>query len=375
MRVILNTNPLLLQKTGIGYYIYNLYKGLAKEKEVEVYPTMRNLSLKTFGFMSKSAQFLRKLFGDTVLKVSVPAGDFLISKAERKHDLPSADIYHEANYDSIPAGTWKTVANIHDLTFLHHPEFVPEKVLEKCRENIANILKADRFITNTYAIKKEVINHLNISEKQIDVIPHGPSGNYRPVNKNSDEGKKYVRKYTESDYILYVGTIEPRKNIPCLIKAFKILRETYSIKLVIAGGKGWSCDDVLRMPYELGIQDDVIFTGYVNEGTILYLYNYATAVVYPSIYEGFGLPVIEAMSCGAPVIISDIPSLREVAGNAALLFSPANYEELVHKMDILLSSDSLRSELSRKSLEKGKEYSWEKTIELTIQTYKRSLVQ
>jgi glycosyltransferase involved in cell wall biosynthesis len=375
MRVILNTNPLLLQKTGIGYYICNLYKGLVKAKEVEVYPTMSNLSLKTFGLMSKHAQWLRKILGDFTLRFSIPAGDFLISKTERKGKLPEADIYHEANYDMIPAGTWKTVANIHDLTFLHHPEFVPEKVLEKCRKNLENILKADRFITNTHAIKKEIINHLKISEEQIDVIPHGPSGNYRHVNKDSDEGGKYVRKYTESDYILYVGTIEPRKNIPCLIKAFKILRESYNIKLVIAGGKGWSCDDVLRMPHELGIQDEVIFTGYVNEKTILYLYNYAIAVVYPSIYEGFGLPVIEAMSCGTPVIISDIPSLREVAGNAALIFNPTNDEELAHNMDILLSSEGLRKELSRKSLEKGKEYSWEKTIPLTIQTYKKSLVQ
>jgi glycosyltransferase involved in cell wall biosynthesis len=337
MRVILNTAPLLLQKSGIGYYIHNLFNELSKSIS----------SLKTISFMSKSAQILRKLFGDTILKVSVPAGDFLISKAERKHGLPSADIFHEANYDIIPEGTWKTVANIHDLTFLHHPEFVPAKVLEKCRKNIENISKADRFITNTHAIKEEVTNQLKISEEQIDVIPHGPSGNYHPVNKDSDEGKKYVRKYTESDYILYVGTIEPRKNIPCLIKAFKILRETYNIKLVIAGGKGWSCDDV----------------------------NYATAVVYPSIYEGFGLPVIEAMSCGTPVIISDIPTLREVAGDAALIFSPANDEELAHKMDTLLSSEDLRKELGRKSLEKGKEYSWEKTIRLTIQTYKKSLIQ
>jgi glycosyltransferase involved in cell wall biosynthesis len=375
MRVILNTAPLLLQKSGIGYYIHNLFNELSKSKEVEVYPTIDISSLKTISFMSKSAQILRKLFGDTILKVSVPAGDFLISKAERKHGLPSADIFHEANYDIIPEGTWKTVANIHDLTFLHHPEFVPAKVLEKCRKNIENISKADRFITNTHAIKEEVTNQLKISEEQIDVIPHGPSGNYHPVNKDSDEGKKYVRKYTESDYILYVGTIEPRKNIPCLIKAFKILRETYNIKLVIAGGKGWSCDDVLKLPHTLGIQDDVIFTGYVNENTILYLYNYATAVVYPSIYEGFGLPVIEAMSCGTPVIISDIPTLREVAGDAALIFSPANDEELAHKMDTLLSSEDLRKELGRKSLEKGKEYSWEKTIRLTIQTYKKSLIQ
>ncbi|MHA2218744.1 MAG: glycosyltransferase family 4 protein [Candidatus Hodarchaeales archaeon] len=346
-----------------------------QSNEIEVYPTINASSLKTIGFMSKTAQLLRKLFGDNVLKVTVPIGDFFISRADQKYKMPEADIYHEADYDMIPAGTWKTVANIHDLTFLHHPEFVPEKVLEKCRKNLENISNADRFITNTHAIKREVINQLKISEKQIDVIPHGPSGNYHPVNKNSNEGEKYVRKYTESDYILYVGTIEPRKNISCLIKAFKILRESYNIKLVIAGGKGWSCDDVLKLPHTLGIQDDVIFTGYVNEKTILYLYNYATAVVYPSIYEGFGLPVIEAMSCGAPVIISDIPSLMEVAGNAALIFNPTNYEELAYKMDILLSSEGFRKELSEKSLEKGKQYSWENTIRLTIQTYKKSLVQ
>lgn len=375
MHVIFNTRPLLFDKTGIGYYTYNLYRGLLQSKEVEVCPTIGNPSVRTLGFMSSFAQMCRRVFGDSVLKFTVPAGDFLISRVERKNKVSEADIYHEPNYDKIPEGKWKSVANIYDLSFLNCPEYLPERVLQKCKLNLDNILKADRFIVNTEAIKKEVTFSMKIPEERIDVISLAPSADYYPVNRDSMEGKIYVNKYTQSEYILCVGTIEPRKNIPVLLKAFRLLREKYRfhLKLILAGEKGWGYEDILKMSHQLGIQDDVIFTGYIDEKTILYLYNYATAVVYPSIYEGFGLPVIEAMSCGVPVLISDIPSLREISGDAAIVFNPSDHEELAHKIEKVLSSEYLMAELRRKGLQKVSEYSWDKVVSSTIQTYRKAL--
>jgi len=344
-----------------------------RSREVEVCPTIDNPSVKTLGFMSSFAQLCRKVLGDSALKFSIPAGDFFISRVERKNKASEADIYHETNYDVIPSGKWKSVANIYDLSFLNCPEFLPEKVLRKCKSNLENILKADRFIVNTKTIKKEVMFFMKIPEERIDVIPLAPSGNYCPVDRDTMEGRKYVNKYTKTKYILCVGTIEPRKNIPILLKAFKLLKNKYNLKLILAGGKGWLYEDILKMPRDLGIQNEVIFTGYVDEKTILYLYNYATAVVYPSIYEGFGLPVIEAMLCGVPVIISDIPSLREVSGDAAIVFNPSDNEELACKIEEILSSESIKAELSRKGLKKAGEYSWDKTVSLTLQTYRKAL--
>jgi glycosyltransferase involved in cell wall biosynthesis len=373
MRVLFNTKPLLFKKTGIGYYTFNLYKGLSQSKELEVFPTLDHESASILRFMSRMSQGIRRIFGDALLKISIPVGDFLISKRENSN-LPSmADVYHETNYDRIPEGKWKSVATVHDLFFLRSPQYLPEKVAQKCKSNLENIVKADRFIVTTDFIKREILVFLKLPEEKIDVIPLAPSGNYCPVNRGSLEGRKYVNRYAQGDYILYVGTVEPRKNIPILIKAFSILKNRYPLKLILAGGKGWMYDDILELPRKLSIQDRVIFTGYVDEKSILYLYNYAAVVVYPSLYEGFGLPVIEAMSCGVPVIISDIPSLREIADDAALIFNPTDHEELAYKIEMILSSESLRLEMTHKGLKKANEYSWGKVVNSTIQTYKKAI--
>ena len=374
VRVIINTRPFLFKKTGIGYYTYNLFNGLKQSGEVDVYPTIDKSSTTVLRFMSGISQSVRKVLGDSVLKISVPFGDLLIGKRERKNSITDADIYHEPNYDVIPPGRWRSVATIHDLAFLKYPEYLPEAVLLKCRANIGNILKADRFIVTTGTVRGELVDAYGFPERRIDVIPLAPSGNYYPVNKEQKEGIKNIRRYSGGgDYILYVGTIEPRKNIKTLLKAFRVVRERLKVKLILAGGKGWKYDDIIKMPQKLGIQKDVVFTGYVDEKTILYLYNYSSVVVYPSIYEGFGLPVVEAMSCGAPVVISDIPSLREVAGKATLSFNPWDHEELADKIEQILTSTGLSKELRIKGLQRSKEYSWDKTVSSTIHSYKRVL--
>jgi glycosyltransferase involved in cell wall biosynthesis len=145
------------------------------------------------------------------------------------------------------------------------------------------------------------------------------------------------------------------------------------VALVLAGGKGWLCDDILEIPRRLGIGDDVIFTGYVTEEELLYLYNSASAVVYPSLYEGFGLPVVEAMACGAPLIISDIPSLKEVAEDAALSFQPDDHEALASLLERVLWSESLRDDLRQRGLRRAADYSWERVAAMTIAAYRRAL--
>jgi glycosyltransferase involved in cell wall biosynthesis len=167
--------------------------------------------------------------------------------------------------------------------------------------------------------------------------------------------------------------VEPRKNLKVLIKAFGAMRTKRNISLIIAGGFSYLYDDIISYPEELGLGDDVIFTGYVDEGTLLHLYNRALVFVYPSLYEGFGLPPLEAMSCGAPVIVSDIPPLREITGDAAMVFSPKDHEDLADKMSALLSSEQLRVEQREKGLARVREYSWEKVAGLTVRTYAKAL--
>lgn len=373
VRVIFNTKSFLFRKTGIGYYAHNILEGLLKSKEVEVYPTIDEQSTKALRFMSGVSRSVRTVFGDSILKISVPLGDFLISKREKTNKIPEAQIYHETNYDEMPAGNWKKVANIYDLAFIKYPEHLPKEVVLKCKESLKHISRADRFIVNTFAIRQELMDFLTIPSEKIEVIPLAPSGKYFSVNKDAGEGRSYVDKFTTGPYILYVGTIEPRKNLQVLLKAFKLIRSRFKLKLILAGGNGWLYDDILKMPQTLGIKEDVIFTGYVDEKTMLYLYNFASVFVYPSVYEGFGIPVIEAMACGTPVVISAIPSLREVAGEAAVSFHPEDHEELAQKIEEIISSASLTEKLSELSLQRAGEFSWEKAVTSTIKTYYKAL--
>lgn len=344
-----------------------------KSKEIEVYPTIDEQSTKALRFMSGVSRSVRTVLGDSILKISVPLGDFLISKREKANKIPEAHIYHETNYDEMPAGNWKRVANIYDLAFIKYPEHLPQEVVLKCRESLKHISRADRFIVNTLTIKQELMDFLTIPSEKIDVITLAPSGKYFRVNKDAQEGRSYVDKFTTEPYILYVGTIEPRKNLQVLLQAFKLIRNRFKLKLILAGGNGWLYDDILKMPQTLGIKEDVIFTGYVDEKTMLYLYNYASVFVYPSVYEGFGIPVIEAMACGVPVVISAIPSLREVAGEAAVSFRPEDCEELAHKIGQIITSESLIEELSELSLQRAGEFSWEKAVTSTIKSYYKAL--
>ena len=359
-------------KTGIGHYVWNLYRELSRSMEVRVTPTVSPTAARRLSLATGFSRGLRRVLGDSVLKLSVPLGDLLISKAEESARLPDADLYHETDFSPIPEGRWKTVANIYDLSFLLHPRHLPEAVVRKCRSNLANVSSVDRVIVNTAAVRAEAKALLNIDGSRIDVIPLAPSGNYHAM-LDKTEAQRGIRKYASRDYILYVGTIEPRKNIPVLLRAFGILRKRYPLTLVLAGGKGWLCDDILEMPRRLGMGDDVVFTGYVAEEELLYLYNCASVVVYPSLYEGFGLPVIEALSCGAPLIISDIPSLREVAGDAALSFQSDDHEALAALLERVLLSEALRDDLRQRGLRRAAEYSWERVAAMTIAAYRRAL--
>jgi len=164
--------------------------------------------------------------------------------------------------------------------------------------------------------------------------------------------------------------LEKRKNIPTLIKAFyESKRRRTNHKLVIVGKKGWKYDDIFETIDALNLKNEVIFTGYVPKEDLVKFYNTADLFVYPSVYEGFGLPPLEAMACGCPVITSNISSLPEVVGNAGITVNPYDVEELVEAMYRVLNDEDLRKELSKKGLERSKLFSWRKTAEETWKVY------
>lgn len=374
MRVLLNTKPLVLfDKSGVGYYALNIYRELLKSG-IAIVPTLDTGSQTLINSLSKLSSRLRSVLGRWYPSFIIQFGDALISRLSRKDEAKAHfDIYHETSLDPLPEINARIVCNLYDLSFLRFPQFFVKEFAQYVSANVKkNVLSAERIIVNTSFIKDEAMELLHIPEDRIDVIPLAPAALYHPTDRNAERSEEVVR-FTNKDYILYVGTVEPRKNLKVLIRAFKDIKARHDLSLIIAGKLGWLYDDIVSYPETLGVKDEVIFTNYINEETILALYNHARVFVYPSTYEGFGMPPLEAMSCGTPVIISDIPPLKEVAGDAALSFNPGDSKELAKAIDRVLSSEALRREMSQKGLKRAAEYSWKKAAELTVRTYARAL--
>lgn len=374
MRVLLNTKLLMSSnKAGIGSYVFNLYNELLKAG-IDVVPTLSETSFSLVSSLGGLSSRLRANFGKFYPPFIRRIGDVVYRRLYQKETGVSAyDLYHETNLELMPAIHTRSVCNIYDLSFERFPEFFLKGFPKRARAVVStNAAAAERIIVNTRFVKEEVREMLKVSDGKIDVIPLAASDFYCE-GRDSSVRPETVKKFTEKDYILYVGTVEPRKNLKTLIRAYKDLRAKYDVALVIAGGLGWLYDDIVAYPGELGLKKDVIFTNYIDDGTLRSLYDHASVFVYPSLYEGFGIPPLEAMTCGVPAVLSDVPSLREVAGDSALFFRPADHEELAREVGRLLSSESLRTEMKQRGLQKAKEYSWRRVAAETIKTYKKAL--
>lgn len=228
-------------------------------------------------------------------------------------------------------------------------------------------------ITVSESVKREIVEHLKVPSEKVAVTPNAPRSCFRPVAlaETLDTRKRLG---IEDDFILFVGTIEPRKGLLTLVEAYAELGRQQTLpQLVIAGPQGWLMGDFLSSISSLELEDRIRFTGYLSDQDLIALYSSCLAFIYPSIYEGFGLPPLEAMACGAPVITSDIPVLRETVGTAACLVPPASNRQLAQAIVNVLKDKSYRERLSRDGLEHSKRFSWERTAQLTLEVYKEAL--
>lgn len=372
MRVLLNTKPLLFRKSGIGYYIENILQALRQEG-VEVVPTVV-YERSMIGGLGLAAGRLRGLLGRFYPPFVKPLGDALIRYVSgRKLSAKRFDVYHETGLERMPPVQAGKVCNLYDLVGVRFPEVLPPDLAGSLPGDLKrNFAEADRVIVNTAFIRAEAEELLGMAADRMDVIPLAPAARYHVTDRTAS--RERIRGLTEKEYVLYAGTIEPRKNLKTLIRAFADLRRRgHDLALVLAGGFGWKYDDILSSPADLGIRDSVVFTGYIDEATMNDLYNCAAVFVYPSLYEGFGLPPLEAMSCGVPVIISDIPPLREVAGEAALRFDVHDHEALADCIERALTDSALRRELAERGLLRVQDFSWQRAARETIRTYERVL--
>ncbi len=232
--------------------------------------------------------------------------------------------------------------------------------------------QAAHILTISEYSKRELVRLFGVDEHRITVTHLAAGMTYRPVQDQA--AIQAIKQWVGADqFILSVGTLSPRKNLPRLVQAFHVLHASAGIahKLVVVGVKGWLYSDVFNVVQELGLQDQVVFTDYVSEQTLCLLYNAADAFAYVSLYEGFGLPVLEAMACGTPVVTSNTSSIPEVAGGAALFVDPYDVRDISQALFKVLTDTPLRARLCDLGLKRSAGFSWDKTAQQTLDVYQR----
>jgi glycosyltransferase involved in cell wall biosynthesis len=235
-----------------------------------------------------------------------------------------------------------------------------------------SVKRSDVAIAISQSVKEDIVRILGVQPEKVKVIYLGKHERFRPI-RDPERLSRFRTKYGLSRrVVLFVGLIEPRKNLATLVQAFASLKSLHGdFCLVLAGDYGWGCQDVLASVRRYGIENHVLFPGFIPDGELPELYNLADVFVYPSLYEGFGLPVLEAMACGVPVVTSNVSSMPEVVGEAGLLVDPRSVEELAQGIRRVLTDATLRSQMREKGLERSELFSWEKTARETLEVYRQ----
>ena len=264
-----------------------------------------------------------------------------------------------------------SVVTVHDLGYRHYPGAHP--LLDRLYLNLStryNARAARRVIAVSQATQDDLVQHYGLEPDKITVVYSGWDERMQPVEDEATiEGVK-ARYHIRGEYVLYVGTLQPRKNLGRLLEAVALLRKRAqrgeAPGLVIAGRKGWLYDQIFQQVERLGLESEVLFPGYVPQEDLPALLSGARLFVFPSLYEGFGLPVLEAMACGTPVVCSNVSSLPEVAGDAALLVDPLDVKDMAEAMNRLLQDEGLRTELVERGYRQVRQFSWDRCARETL---------
>jgi glycosyltransferase involved in cell wall biosynthesis len=366
MRVALDAIPLVAAKTGIGHYTDALAKSLARIHSDHQYTL---LSPFDFAFpadaatppnLSKSFFPVRSIFRRWWL-LGLPA----------LMQISPYDVFHGTNYCIPVFSPTPTVVTVHDLSLFNRSQTHEDDNVRRGKRRIpVMIRRATRIIAPSEWTRREILEYFSIAPELIRVIPEAARREMRPLT--TEESAGVLKKHGISEpYLLFVGTIEPRKNLPVLLRAYAELIATtpHRPRLVICGGGGWKNEEVYRMVDELNLGDLVRFLGYVVDEDLPALYSAAECFLYPSIYEGFGLPPLESMACGTPVITSNASSLPEVVGDGGLMHNPTDHRELAGMMARMLGEKDYREHFRRVGLQRSAQFSWDRAAGETQALY------
>ena len=282
-------------------------------------------------------------------------------------------VLHSAAYVQPLLCPCRSVLTIHDLSFLLMPEaFRPGNRVYLTTLTRLSARRADRIIAVSESTRRDAVRLLGVPPEKVTVVHHGVEPEFRPIRDPDVLAAFRRRRGLPEAYILFVGTLEPRKNVPTLLRAYAQARREFGVsqRLVVAGGKGWRYAPTLRLVEELGLRDDVLFPGFVPLHELPLWYNGASLFVYPSRYEGFGMPLLEAMACGTPVVTSRCSSLPEVVGDAGVLVEPDAVADLATALARVLGDGDYRADLSSRGLARAAGFSWDKATRQTVGVYR-----
>lgn len=358
------------QRLGSGQVAYELIRNISiLNKEDEYTVLLPGDPLDDLPKEKKNFHYKKLRFGKLKNLIGIPLTLFT---SNEKPDVYFSPAHYLPRF--MPDGI-KKVVTIFDLSYLHFPHmFKKDDLYKLINWTKSSIERADHVITISSSTKKDLIKNYNIKKDQITVAYPGYNDNfYKPLNDSLKINNIKEKYNTGENYIIYIGTIQPRKNLSKLIEAFA---EINNLKLVIVGktsgeGKqGWMYQQILDLPKKLGIEEKVIFTGFIPTSELVYLVNGARAFILPSLWEGFGIPVIDAMACGTPVIVSNVSSLPEIVGSAGLLINPNSVNQIEMAIRNATSDLKLSDRLAKKGIERVKRYSWKKMAKQVMKVLK-----
>ena len=384
LKIVVDATPILPKPSGVGFYVANLIRSLHSLQAQENFQLgiVYQPGLKNWLRGNLTPPDSLKAYNELhVLPLPVRVSSLLLALSfnpalnhfEQYFGYPN--IVHGTNYSVYPCRKSLKVMSIYDLTFIKYPNFI-NSVVKTYAERVKQCLQwTDMILTISESSKRDIVEYLRFSPERIHVTPlasrYGP--NYL-TNKFIDPVEELAYNFSQP-YILFVSTIEPRKNITALIAAFNRLKQKHKIDhhLILIGQKGWHYEPILNKIEDSPWKDHIHHLDYLSDELVALFYSKADVFVYPSHYEGFGLPVLEAMTLGAPVVASISSSLPEVAGDAAVLIDPNDPAILAEAILQVISDRQLRQKLIQKGKERAKLYSWERTAEETLKAYKSLL--
>lgn len=373
MRIAIDYRSALSQRVGVGRYTHNLVRGLSrldKENDYLLFSfLLKGYRKKTLlasppgpNFTLKSAPIPTKMTRFWANRLSIPVEKL----------IGQCDVVHFPEPYPFKSRSGRVIVTVHDVSFALMPQFFTKETRDTFTKQMEIVVRrADEIIAVSEQTKIDLMNIYGLDGGKIHVILHGVEESFEPL----DEGKKLeeirARFGLPDRFVLQVGTLEPRKNHRRLLEAYRLMcmRHGEEYGLVVCGKRGWLYDDLIQAAERPELRDRVVFTDYVEDKELPSIYNLSSAVVYPSLYEGFGLPILEAMACGKPLLTSNRGAMAEVAGDAALLVDPENVEEMAEGLHRLLCDEPLRERLARAGRERAQEFTWERAARATLDVY------